>query len=581
MDVIGQKTVHNLIEDILTLLSISENSGRNIENLMEECEKDAESLLMDSQNIRTVYEVIKFMDEMPGGFLIYRANEAEDIVYANKALLRIFQCSTLKEFREMTGNSFRGLVYLEDLDEIEESIKEQIAASQYDLDYVEYRIVRRDGEIRWIEDYGHFIRSETVGDIFYVFLGDATEKRSRQLQILERALNNANLAIQAKNKFLSNMSHDIRTPLNAITGFTSLAKNHIDNRDEVQRYLDKIGEASGQLLDLVDKVLEISWTETKDVHVEEAECNLCEILQSVERALSPRFSGKKITFETDLTGVKHLNVYSDRDKLRQIVQYLAGNAVEYTGKGGRVRVAVVEGEQLANDYAVYRLVVSDNGIGISKEFQEHIFEPFERENNTTFSGIYGTGLGLAITRNIVKIMGGTIEVDSAIGKGSTFTVTIRLRIQETQLVSAVSPEDVAVCLNSGKILLVEDNEINVEIETEILEKAGFCIEIAENGSIAVEKVKKSEPGEYALVLMDIQMPVMDGREAAEAIRGLGNPELAHIPIIALSADAFENDRRLSLESGMDEHLTKPMDIDEVVGAMAKALQRHKTLYGDR
>ncbi len=578
---IGQKTVHNLIEDILTLLSISENSGRNIENLMEECEKDAESLLMDSQNIRTVYEVIKFMDEMPGGFLIYRANEAEDIVYANKALLRIFQCSTLKEFREMTGNSFRGLVYLEDLDEIEESIKEQIAASQYDLDYVEYRIVRRDGEIRWIEDYGHFIRSETVGDIFYVFLGDATEKRSRQLQILERALNNANLAIQAKNKFLSNMSHDIRTPLNAITGFTSLAKNHIDNRDEVQRYLDKIGEASGQLLDLVDKVLEISWTETKDVHVEEAECNLCEILQSVERALSPRFSGKKITFETDLTGVKHLNVYSDRDKLRQIVQYLAGNAVEYTGKGGRVRVAVVEGEQLANDYAVYRLVVSDNGIGISKEFQEHVFEPFERENNTTFSGIYGTGLGLAITRNIVKIMGGTIEVDSAIGKGSTFTVTIRLRIQETQLVSAVSPEDVAVCLNSGKILLVEDNEINVEIETEILEKAGFCIEIAENGSIAVEKVKKSEPGEYALVLMDIQMPVMDGREAAEAIRGLGNPELAHIPIIALSADAFENARRLSLECGMDEHLTKPMDIDEVVGAMAKALQRHKTLYGDR
>ena len=578
---IGQKTVHNLIEDILTLLSISENSSRNIENLMEECEKDAESLLMDSQNIRTVYEVIKFMDEMPGGFLIYRANEAEDIVYANKALLRIFQCSTLKEFREMTGNSFRGLVYLEDLDEIEESIKEQIAASQYDLDYVEYRIVRRDGEIRWIEDYGHFIRSETVGDIFYVFLGDATEKRSRQLQILERALNNANLAIQAKNKFLSNMSHDIRTPLNAITGFTSLAKNHIDNRDEVQRYLDKIGEASGQLLDLVDKVLEISWTETKDVHVEEAECNLCEILQSVERALSPRFSGKKITFETDLTGVKHLDVYSDRDKLRQIVQYLAGNAVEYTGKGGRVRVAVVEGEQLANDYAVYRLVVSDNGIGISKEFQEHVFEPFERENNTTFSGIYGTGLGLAITRNIVKIMGGTIEVDSAIGKGSTFTVTIRLRIQETQLVSAVSPEDVAVCLNSGKILLVEDNEINVEIETEILEKAGFCIEIAENGSIAVEKVKKSEPGEYALVLMDIQMPVMDGREAAEAIRGLGNPELAHIPIIALSADAFENDRRLSLESGMDEHLTKPMDIDEVVGAMAKALQRHKTLYGDR
>ena len=578
---IGQKTVHNLIEDILTLLSISENSGRNIENLMEECEKDAESLLMDSQNIRTVYEVIKFMDEMPGGFLIYRANEAEDIVYANKALLRIFQCSTLKEFREMTGNSFRGLVYLEDLDEIEESIKEQIAASQYDLDYVEYRIVRRDGEIRWIEDYGHFIRSETVGDIFYVFLGDATEKRSRQLQILERALNNANLAIQAKNKFLSNMSHDIRTQLNAITGFTSLAKNHIDNRDEVQRYLDKIGEASGQLLDLVDKVLEISWTETKDVHVEEAECNLCEILQSVERALSPRFSGKKITFETDLTGVKHLNVYSDRDKLRQIVQYLAGNAVEYTGKGGRVRVAVVEGEQLANDYAVYRLVVSDNGIGISKEFQEHVFEPFERENNTTFSGIYGTGLGLAITRNIVKIMGGTIEVDSAIGKGSIFTVTIRLRIQETQLVSAVSPEDVAVCLNSGKILLVEDNEINVEIETEILEKAGFCIEIAENGSIAVEKVKKSEPGEYALVLMDIQMPVMDGREAAEAIRGLGNPELAHIPIIALSADAFENDRRLSLESGMDEHLTKPMDIDEVVGAMAKALQRHKTLYGDR
>lgn len=577
----GQKAVNNLIEDILMLLSISESSGRNIENLIEECEKEDAFLLMDSQNIRTVYEVIKFMDEMPGGFLIYHANEAEEIIYANKALLRIFQCSTLKEFREMTGNSFRGIVHFEDLDEIEESIKEQVAASQYDLDYVEYRIIRKDGEIRWIEDYGHFIRSEAVGDIFYVFLGDATEKKSRQLQILERALNNANLAIQAKNKFLSNMSHDIRTPLNAITGFTSLAKSHIDDRDEVWRYLDKIEEASGHLLDLVDKVLEISWTETKDVHVEEAECNLSEIVQGVERALGPRFSRKKITFETDLTGVEHLDVYSDRDKLRQIVQYLAGNAVKYTGKGGRVRVSVAEKEQLANDYAVYQLVVEDNGIGISEEFQERVFEPFEREKNTTFSGVYGTGLGLAITRNIVKIMGGTIEVDSAVGRGSTFTVTIRLRIQETPFLSVASLEDMAACLNSGKILLVEDNEINVEIETEILENAGFCIEIAENGSIAVEKVRNSTPGEYALVLMDIQMPVMDGREAAEAIRGLENPELAHIPIIALSADAFENDRRLSLESGMDEHLTKPMDLDEVMGAMAKALKRHKTLYGDR
>ncbi len=724
-----------LIEYIIALLNIPEYNHMNTKH-----EPDNPALCLEAYHAQVAAQFIKFMDEMPGGFFIYRADGDEEILYANKALLRIFQCETLQEFQALTGNSFKGLVHPDDLESVEASIIEQIAASQYDLDYIEYRIVRKDGAIRWIEDYGHFIHNDVMGDIFYVFAGDATEKKNRQLtqnseneqkiqnliqaydaersqinqehlrrlevieglsvnydsilyadldedkilpyrissriksqfsqrfqvrpfswyvkdyvetwvhpedramvsratdpdyirkklsknktyyfnyrvvngdalqylqlrlvtvggspdkisqivmgyrrvdeeirkemeqkQILEEALENAKLAINAKNTFLSNMSHDMRTPLNGIFGFLKLARKHIDDREALLRYLDKIDASSQQLLSLIDKTLEISWSETDNGHVIESPCNLTEILQEVYDSMSMQAIEKNIAFTLDMSGLKHRDVYSNPEKLRQLFVYLVNNAITYTNMDGRVSLTATELENLPNHYVVCQFLVKDTGIGISEEFLQRIFEPFEREKNTTLSGIHGIGLGLTLAKNIVENLGGDIEINSAVNKGSAFTVTLRFRMQPPALGADSDAKDAAVCLQNRKILLVEDNEINLEIETEILEDMGFLIETALDGSEAVAKVRNAAPDDYDLILMDIQMPVMDGRTAAREIRRLENPALASIPIIALSADAFENDKRLSIESGMNAHLTKPVDVPQLLDAITHTLQTH-------
>ena len=401
-----------------------------------------------------------------------------------------------------------------------------------------------------------------------------------QKRLLEEALTNANLAITAKNTFLSNMSHDMRTPLNAIFGFTALARGNLYDQTSLEYYLNKISASGEQLLDLIDKVLEIAWTGSDDIHITETKCNLTEILETVRHAYLPLAEEKNITITPDTSGLTHCDICSDQDKLERFLSYLTHNAVKYTPKGGHITIRATELNTLPNDHAVYQFAVEDNGIGISPEFMERIYEPFEREKNTTYSGVIGTGLGLTIVKNIVTAMGGTIDVKSAIGKGTRFTVTLRLKTQVHPVSFNMSTDDTIAYLTGHKILLVEDNEINLEIETAILEGMGFHVDTAENGRIAVEMIKKAAPDEYALVLMDIQMPVMNGRQAARAIRGLKNNNLARIPIIALSADAFESDKRKSIESGMDAHLPKPIDIPVLLETIAKTIQMHKYLYGD-
>lgn len=657
------------------------------------------------------YPLKRIIDEMPGGFFIYRADESEEIIYANKAMFRIFGCETEKEFRALTGNSFKGIVYQADYQAVEESIKEQIMRSQYDLDYVEYRIVDKNGDVRWIEDYGHYMHSKETGGLFYVFAGDATEKKLRQREafrtinqehlrrlamiegltldydsvfyadldknqiqayrissrfnlkfqneyqmckyngfdseyldtwvvpedrekvaraatpayIRERLAQNKNFRVNyritnqdkieylqlciinvsstehisqiilgyrsidddmryeleqntilcealeqsksaniAKNTFLSNMSHDIRTPMNAIVGFTALAQKHSGDMDKVKGYLDMIEAAGSQLLRLLNDVLEISRMDAGTVYVEEKENNLLEIVQEVQRAVLSRATAKDIEFSLDISGLKHKYVYTDAQKLKQILVRLSRNAIKYTEAGGKVEVKVTELRELSNGLTAYQFMVKDNGIGISESFMAHMYEPFERQRNTTLSGIYGTGLGLTIIKNLVEMMGGTIDAESVEGKGSCFTVTFHLRVKEGQ--PSCDREDAASVQmkEQKKLLLVEDNEINLEIEVELLQDAGFLVDTAVNGEIAVEKVKQAKPGEYAVILMDIQMPVMDGYHAARAIRALDNPALANIPIAALSANAFEEDRRMSRESGMNEHLAKPVNMPQLL-----------------
>ncbi len=705
----NQKLGHHLIESLLSLLNNLERNGMDIYRLMES--RDEFPSFADSRELQTAWEIILFMDEMPGGFLIYQAGGEERILYANMALVRIFRCDTREEFRRLTGNTFRGMVHPEDLLAVEESIAEQIRISQYDLDYVEYRILTKDGEVCWIEDYGHFVHTSSVGGVFYVFLGDATEKKKEHLrrlevieglgihyesilyinldadsilpyrlsgrisrwfdasdhsrrfssymseyirtwvvpeerdsvgratspehirkklsenrtyyinyricgggaeqymqlrivnvgknggvsqivfgcrriddeirremeqnQILEDALGNANLAITAKNAFLSNMSHDMRTPLNAIFGYAALARQNFSKPETALGCLDRIEAASRQLLDLIDKVLEISWSEANDTPVLEEACSLSGLIQEVEKTMLRQALDKGVHLSADDSGLGHADVFCDRGKLRQILLYLVDNAVTYTPEDGHVTLALTELEQLPNEYAVYRFTVTDTGIGIGKDFLGHIFEPFEREKNTTFSGVHGSGLGLTIARNMVVRMGGTIEVESNPGQGSTFTVTLRLRTRNRPKDTVCEPAVTLEQLLGRTILLVEDNALNMEIETDLLTELGFVIEPAENGRAAVEKLSAAGPGDYLLVLMDIQMPVMDGLAAARAIRTLPDPVLSRIPIIALSANAFESDRRKSIESGMDAHLTKPLDVLQLLETVVGVIQKRR------
>ena len=540
---------HYLIEEILRQLCLSE-------------EFDPERELSGE-----AASFIRFMEDLPGGFLIRCADRGGKLLYANGVLLRMFGCSTMGELLTYTGGSFRGLIHPDDLDEVEQSIRAQISASQYHLYDAEYRVRRRDGAVRWVEAHGHFVHSDAAGDIFYVFLGDATDKWerslkekadlvSRQEELLAEALAKANVAISSKNAFLSNMSHDMHTPLHAILGFTSLAKLNPDDRAEVLDYLDRIETAGRQLLDMIDKVLEAS-SQSDTAGVEQSECDLRSALQKVYDFLQPQAQEKNIAFILDFSGLRHRAVYADQEKLHQLLLYLANNAVTYTDPGGHVSITAEEVQTLPHDYAVYRFIVADDGVGISPEFIEKIFEPFSREKNSTLSGVHGIGLGLTIAKDIVEMMGGILDVSSEVGKGSTFTVNLTLRFQNRPTGQDSAP---APASSIQRLLLAEDNDINREIEEELLAHMGFVIDSVENGRDALEKVTYAPPGYYNLVIMDLQMPVMNGWEAARAIRALPDPARAKIPIVALSANATDRDQQRSRDSGIDAHLVKPIDL---------------------
>ena len=528
---------------------------------------------------------------------------------------------------------------------------------------------------------------------------------------LKDALMQANRASKAKSVFLSNMSHDIRTPMNAIVGFTSLAMKHIDNRERMEEYLKKIMTSGNHLLSLINDVLDMSRIESGKIRLDEKACSLPEILHSICNIVQADVHAKQLELHIDTLDIRNEDIYCDKLRLNQVLLNLLGNAVKYTGAGGAINMRITEKAGAPDGFAQYEFSIKDNGVGMSDEFVEHIFEPFEREKNSTTSGIQGTGLGMAITKNIVDMMNGTIEVESELGVGSTFTVSFVFRtrkeekeeqaipelkncralvvdddfntcdsvsymlgqiglraewtlsgkeavlrtkqasmrkdgylvyiidwllpdmngIEVTRRVRQVMGDNVPVivltaydwseieeeakeagvtafcskplfmselrkCLRTvigaeeqveeekeggavqfkaGRILLAEDNELNQEIAVEILGGAGFTTEVAENGKIAVEMLQRSDPGYYQLVLMDVQMPVMSGYEAVREIRQLENQRLADIPVIAMTANAFEEDKQEALRNGMDGHIAKPINIELLFTTLNKVLSREK------
>ncbi|MCM1087866.1 MAG: response regulator [Muribaculaceae bacterium] len=657
------------------------------------------------QALSTDYSVVCFFDLDTGkGFPIQvgKNNEAD--------LDTIFQDEISLE--ESIGHYIEEFVYEDDKEMMHNAVAPdtlKTGLAQRPIHYVGFRIFR-NGRIMYFQM--KVARVGTWDGNYGIVLGlrsvdDEIRKELEQKSLLEDALSQAKRASKAKSVFLSNMSHDIRTPMNAIVGFTNLALNHIDNKEKVEEYLKKIVTSGNHLLSLINDVLDMSHIESGKINLEEKQCSLPDILHGLRNILQADIHAKQMELHIDTVDVLDEDIYCDKLRLNQVLLNLLSNSVKYTGAGGMVSMRITEKTGAPEGYANYEFCVKDNGIGMSPEFVEHIFEPFEREKNTTASGVQGTGLGMAITKNIVDMMNGTIEVKSEQGVGTEFTVNFMFRlcaqtekVQEIQelkdcralvvdddyntcdsvsymlgqlglraewtlsgkeavlrthqantrkdeygvyIIDWLLPDmngvevtrrirkeiggkapvivltaydwsdieeeareagvtafcskplflsELKNCLlsvaapdkdiekekerktsqsHAGRILLAEDVDLNQEIATAILGDAGFTTEVAENGKVALEMLQNSEPGYYQLILMDVQMPVMNGYEATKAIRGLDNKELSSIPIIAMTANAFEEDKREALRSGMDGHIAKPINIENLLSVLDKIL----------
>ena len=577
---------------------------------------------------------------------------------------------------------------------------------QLDWDF-EY-IHQQTGESRWFHTVA--MGSEIIGKKKYILVMSDRSADRKMNQALAEAVHVAETASKAKSTFLSNMSHDIRTPMNAIIGFTTLALSNIDNTQRVRDYLGKILSSSNHLLSLINDILDMSRIESGKIHLEETEVSLSDVLHDLKTIISGQIHAKQLELYMDAMDVANEDVYCDKTRLNQVLLNLLSNAVKFTPAGGTVSVRLKQLPEAVKGCALYEIRVKDNGIGMSQEFAQKIFSPFERERTSTVSKIQGTGLGMAITKNIVEMMGGTIEVQTEQGKGTEFIVRLPFRIQpETHRVEKIAAleglkalvvdDDFNTCdsvtkmlvkvgmrsewtlsgreavlrarqsmelgdafhayiidwrlpdmngievtrqirslgddtpiiiltaydwadieaeakaagvtafcakplfmsdirqtlmtaigqtqaeaehpilpmaspdFKGKRILLVEDNELNREIAVEILQEYGFLVDSAENGAVAVERVKNSAPGDYDLVLMDVQMPIMNGYEATKQIRALDNPGLAGITILAMTANAFDEDRKKALKCGMNGFLSKPIIMDELICALQNSLHK--------
>ncbi len=637
----------------------------------------------------------------------------------------IVSCIWTDMFRKMLGykseedfpnrlESWSDLLHEEDkayvMKEYWDTVRDYSGEKTYD---VRYRLLTKNAGWRWFHAAGRLSRREDGSPVTFVgFFIDIDDEKKMEARLeaqradLEDALAAAQHANRAKTTFLNNMSHDIRTPMNAIIGFTSLAAAHIDNTEQVKDYLTKIATSSNHLLSLINDVLDMSRIESGKVKIEEKECSIPEILHDLKTIVQADIMSKQLDFYIDTVDVINEHVMCDRLRLNQILLNLLSNAMKFTKPGGMVSVRILQKRNAPEGYADYEFQVKDTGIGMSPEFLKNVFEPFERERTSTISGIQGTGLGMAITRNIVDMMGGSVSVESEVGKGSTFTVSLQFKTcsgpvrQETipellGLRALVADDDFNTCSSvtkmlsdigmrpdwttSGKeavlrvklageqndeyavyiidwlmpdmngvevvrrirgligektpiiiltaydwadieeearkagvtafcskpiflselrevlespfavknqeevpqepisferkkILLVEDNELNQEIAEEILKEAGFFVDVADDGVVAVERMKTAEPGQYDLILMDIQMPVMDGYEATRQIRALENPDIAGIPILAMTANAFQEDKKAAIEAGMDGHIAKPIGVSKLFGILGEIIR---------
>ncbi len=667
------------------------------------------NLILNEQTLNTIEEI---GHHMPGGFFIYKAAGNEELIYANVATIRMFGCDTLDEFKSLTGYTFRGMLHPDDYEQVVGSVNDQIRTNDDKNDHVEYRIIRKDGSIRWIDDYGHYTETENYGGIYYVFISDITDRheqkdkmitalasdyrsvyhvdldendavcyradpddheqhpegvhfpyleyftryaensvdekyrddflnfinpdtirdklsnnniiayrylvrrnekeyyemirmagvrhaRDREDHIvhaiglgltdidtdmreamnknnaLSEALTAAEEANKAKTAFLSNMSHEIRTPMNAIIGLDNLAlgKNNLD--DETRNYLEKIGVNAKHLLELINDILDMSRIESGRMILKNEKFSFSDMLVQINDMVLAQCKDKGLTYNYKVFGNFSDHYTGDVTKLKQVLVNILSNAIKFTDAPGEVNL-LVERTNVYENKSTLRFVITDTGIGMSEEFIPKLFDTFTQENSNRNNKYGSTGLGMAIAKNIVELMNGTIKVESKKNVGTRFTVTVTLTnyigdsrdtnsTDPTKITNSVkisvTAEKKRASLKGRHILLAEDVLINAEIIKELLKTKESIIDHAENGRIALDMFKQSKPYYYDAVLMDIRMPEMDGLEACENIRALDRPDAKTVPIIAMTANAFDEDVQHSLQVGMNAHLSKPVDID--------------------
>ena len=676
------------------------------QKLLEERKEKQQQELIHALSID--YRIVCYFDLDTDSGNSLRCNEEEGIAFVTRQDGNI-------SFRESMERYIEDFVHEDDREMLKEAtLAENLKNEMKDKNqyYVNYRAVVGE-ETKYFQlkavRTGNWSRDRDRSIVLGIrCVDEETRSEMEKKTLLENALMQANRASKAKSIFLSNMSHDIRTPMNAIVGFTALALTHVDDREQVEEYLKKIMTSGNHLLSLINDVLDMSRIESGKIRLDEKECSLPDILHELRNILQADIRAKQLDLFIDAVDVKNEEIICDKLRLNQVLLNLLGNAVKYTGAGGMVSMRIIERAGAPEGYANYDFIIKDNGIGMSEEFVAHIFEPFERERSSTTSKIQGTGLGMAITKNIVDMMNGTIEVKSekdagtevkvsftfclnkdvsepedipelsncralvvdddfntcdsvtymltqigmraewtlsgkeallrthqAVTRGDNYNVYVidwmlpdmngievarRIRkemgdevpiilltaydwleiedeakeagvtafcskplfyselnrclcdIVRTEDEDKVEEEKIVEKRKTGRILLAEDNELNQEIAKVILEDAGFTVEIAENGNVALNMLKNSEPGYYRLILMDVRMPVMNGYEATKAIRALDNAQLSNIPIFAMTANAFEEDKREALSCGMNGHLSKPIEIEVLFETLDKVLE---------
>ncbi|MFR3898814.1 MAG: hybrid sensor histidine kinase/response regulator, partial [Blautia obeum] len=409
-----------------------------------------------------------------------------------------------------------------------------------------------------------------------------TQKLNDKLEI---ALKKAEDASFAKTRFLNNMSHDIRTPMNAILGYAQLMEDELKEKDlpEISEYLKKLQQSGNLLLSIINNVLDMARIESGRMEIDENYGMIEDIWQTLFEIFDDEAKKKNIALHYTIN-VEHEHILTDVTKVKEIFVNILSNTMKYTPSGGSVMINIDELPCSGPGYMIVRTRVSDTGIGMSQEYLTNIFEAFTRERNTTKSKIAGTGLGMSIVKKYVELLGGTIDVESELGKGSTFTVTLKHKIaDENYYVKnyAENPETYSEILKDRKILLAEDNDLNAEIAEAILERAGLKTERVEDGIQCVNKIEKMPAGTYDMILMDIQMPKMNGYKATQAIRRLPDKDKAYIPIIAMTANAFAEDRKKAFDAGMNGHIAKPIDIEKLGAVILSVLNKQENLQNGK